>query len=146
MSGVFPGNRVRVLFVIDADGLDANCFDRFNTCLESLARQTIVERLLVSIADFSTDSVASRVEVPAVLGRDYFHRPIVDPFNKPFCINYAFKRFSIAQDPVFFFSDIDLVYPEDFAERYLDRYSRFSDTICATGMTFYQQEKDALYV
>ena len=136
---------MNVLYVIDADGLDVDCFDRFNTCLESLSRQTIATKITACIADYSTYSVKSRLSIPDNLKLNYFHQPLLEPFNKPFCINYAFKRFNFNVNDHFFFSDIDLIYPTNFIEYFNHKYSHIRD-VCVTAMTFYQQHKDKEYI
>lgn len=133
------------LYVISTDRLDAKCLDRFSACLGSLARQTIADSLRVCIADYSTHSSLSKLDIPESLRWDYFHRPLSSSFNKPFCINHGYKRFRIDQEPYFFFSDIDLVYPETFVDRLVTKYSRLDPKVCATALQFYQQPARECY-
>jgi len=136
---------VQILYVIDADGLDPDCFERLTVCLGSLAQQTIAARITICLADYSANSVEPNLRIPENLSFRYFHRPLLERFNKPFCINYAFKYFELNKNDHFFLSDIDLIYPTDFVEYVTEKY-RHIDDICVTGMTFYQDQDDSLYV
>ena len=133
------------LFVISSDGLDNDCFERFSNCLQALAHQTIGGEIRACIADYSSNSVLPRLDIPQELTTDYVHRPLNAPFNKPFCINYGYKHFECGKSDLFFFSDIDLVYPRGFAERLITKYGKLGDMVCATGLQFYQQPEHRLY-
>ncbi len=133
------------LYVISSDRLDEGCFERFSCCLKSLSAQTIAVDIRACIADYSTTSVLPRLDIPQDLNVDYFHRPLETPFNKPFCINYGYKHFECRRNNLFFFSDIDLVYPEQYAERLVNKYGTLSEMLCVTGLQFYQQPKQQLY-
>ncbi|KAA3625919.1 MAG: hypothetical protein DWQ08_08705, partial [Proteobacteria bacterium] len=128
-----------ILYVISSDGLDDRCFQRFSACLGSLSRQTVADTVRACIADYSTESALPKLSIPGSLKWDYFHTPLDAPFNKPFCINHGYKRFGCGAQRLFFFSDIDLVYPESFIERLVGRYGAVDPMVCATALQFYQQ-------
>lgn len=100
-----------ILYFIQADMLDELWLSRLEASLRSLG--TLPEDTRICLADYSTHPSVPE-ELITKFSIYYLHHSAPLPFNRSWCINYAYKQFAREHDTHFLFTDIDLVFPPNF--------------------------------
>lgn len=131
---------LKLIYIVHADGLDETWLDRLRVSIDSANQQQGEQHFKIFIADYSTESIMHCVEEFLFDERQYFHQPVHGVFNRAWCINHAARRFLTSSDKYFLVSDIDIIFPTDFAEKCVSKYLSSGRDICLTAPAYYLEE------
>lgn len=127
--------RQRLVYVLNEDTRDVSWSRRFSLGIENLLKQPRIEEFEICVADCSRESIAGDLKPDIQRHLRIEHIPSVEPINRSFAINLAYRRLCADQCDCFFLLDTeDVLFPGTFFATCLDTYISTDRNICMSGV------------